>query len=79
MTGTAIKPKRGRHRIIANATDNPSRGRRYHKQTCVFAYLSPEIAAECRDHALKKQRSLSAEIRDLIEWGLAAREEAFNG
>lgn len=54
---------------------NPARGSSRKGRTVVVLYLKQEIVDEIRAEAMRKGVSLSEQLRQVIDWGLASMEE----
>ena len=53
---------------------NPAKGSSRKGRTVVVLYLKQEIVNEIRAEAMRKGVSLSEQMRQLIDWGLASME-----
>jgi len=55
--------------------NNPARGSSRKGRAVVVLYLKQEIVDEIRAEAMRKGVSLSEQLRQVIDWGLASMEE----
>lgn len=54
---------------------NPAKGSQRRGRTVVVLYLKQEVVDEIRAEATRKGVSLSEQLRQVIDWGLASMED----